>query len=297
MKKLLLIIIILTNLSVSNASELNNDIIELAKIYRNFMFRNSPVESTFKQLQNIDNIELTGSVKFIKEAITTNNSLTEKEFLSLPGTTTLAQLYIIRRVSWNLGEEIPKDNYDVIKELQSKNTSRYELVDNYYNMLFSGIANKNQPFDLSDVNFELFDYGLADDTEKGIFFLIAADLCGTTIWGYMNIVKPPNYKAALGYVEKFPKFNGQPYFQYIDFGFPDFEMKIERDKGKESYKNYYINKFYDLLLSHFACLSQKKKQKDEKEDLALGSILRIRNYYKYSTNQEMLESIFTTIEK
>ncbi len=297
MRPLLLLLVILTNLSMSQAQSLNSDMVELAKLYRNFMFRNSPSESTFKQLDNIKTAEFSGSVKFIRESITSQNALTTKEFLTLPDEKTLLQLYIIRRVSWNLGEETPKDNNDVISELQNKQLSRYELIDSYYDMLFSGVANKNQPFDLSNTNFDLFDYGLADDTEKGIFFLKAMDFCGTSIWGYINIAQPPNYNRAMEYIQKFPKFNGQPYYQYLDFGFPDFELQVEKDKGKESFKFYYINKYYDTLLNHLECLSQKKKQKEDRRDLVLGSILKEKNYYKYSKKKEVLESLFTTMER
>ena len=205
--------------------------------------------------------------------------------------------YIIRRVNWNLREKSPRDNGVVIKEIQTQGLTRYELLDSYYDKMFSGVANKNQPFDLSTTIFELFDYGLNDETEKGIFFLKAMDFCGTTIWGYMNIVKPPNYKKALEYINKYPKFNGQSYFQYLNFGFSDFELQVEKDKDKESFKAYYINKYYDTLLSHMACLSQKKKQKQAKEDLALGSILKERNYYEYSKKKDVLESIFKTMER
>lgn len=297
MKKVLLVITILANISIANASELNNDIVSLAKIYRNSMFRNFPTESTFRQLDKIQTDELKGATKFIRETITTRNALTTKEFLSLPDEKTLLQVYIIRRVNWNLREATPRDNDEVIFELQNKQLTRYELIDSYYDMLFSGVANKNQPFDLSATNFEMFDYGFADETEKGIFFLKAMDFCGTTIWGYTNIVKPPNYKKALAYIENYPMFNGQPYFQYLDFGFPDFEMEIEKDKGKESYKSYYINKYYDTLLSHLASLGQKKRHRKAKNDLVLGSILKERNYYKYSKKNSVLESIFTTMER
>lgn len=281
MRRIFLIaILIVGNLSVMKASDLNNDLIELAKIYRNFMFRNSPTTSTFEQLAEIKSPELINSTKFIKETITTGNKLTTTEFLKLSDESTLKYIYIIRRINWNIREEAPKDNNELITELSKKEIPRYELIDSYYDMLFSGVGNKNQPFDLSDVDFQMNKYDLKDDTEKGIFFLKAMDLCGTLIWGYMNIVKPPNYKKAFPLIEKYPKFNGQPYYQYIDFGFPDFEMVIVKDKDKESYKSYYLNKYYDTLLSHLECLSQKKKDKEKRNDLLLGSILKEENYYK-----------------
>jgi len=298
MRRIFLIaILIVGSLSVIKASDLNNDLIDLAKIYRNFMFRNSPTPSIFEQLGEIKSPELINSTKFIKETITTGNKLTTVEFLKLPDETTLKYIYIIRRINWNIREEAPKDNNELITELSEKEIPRYELIDSYYDMLFSGVGNKNQPFDLSDVNFQMNKYDLKDDTEKGIFFLKAMDLCGTLIWGYMNIVKPPNYKKTLPLIEKYPKFNGQPYYQYLDFGFPDFEMVIVKDKDKESYKSYYLNKYYDTLLAHLECLSQKKKYKERRNDLLLGSILKEENYYKYSKKKDILDGLFTTMKR
>ena len=286
--------IILLSLSAIKANDLNSDLVELAKIYRNFMFRNSPTESTYNQLNGIKSAELANSAMFIKETITSKNHLAETEFLRIPDEKTLKYVYIIRRINWNIREEKPRDNAELISELTQMEVPRYELIDSYYDMLFSGIGNKNQPFDLSGTNFSTSEYDLRDDTEKGIFFLKAMDLCGTVIWGYMNVVNPPNHKAALENIEKYPRFNGQPYFQYLDFGFPDFDMKIQDGKGKESYKAYYINKYYDTLLSHLAILSQKKKDKGLRTDLVLGSILKERNYYRYSKRRNELEALFTT---
>lgn len=298
MKKIILMAFLAVgSLSVLRANDLNNDLIEIAKIYRNFMFRNSPTAATFKQLAEIESTELTNSTKFIKETITTSNKLTSTEFLKLPDENTLRYVYIIRRINWNLREDKPRDNIELISELSNKEIPRYELIDSYYDMLFSGVGNKNQPFDLSSVDFEMNKYDLKDDTEKGIFFLKAMDLCGTLIWGYMNIVKPPNYQKALLFIEKYPKFNGQPYYQYLDFGFTDFEMIIEKDKVKESYKSYYLNKYYDTLLSDLECLSQKKKYKEQRTDLLLGSILKEEIYYKYSKKKEVLETLFTEMER
>jgi hypothetical protein len=298
MRRIFLIaILIVGSLSVMKASDLNNDLIKLAKIYRNFMFRNSPTESTFEQLAEIKSPELINSTKFIKETITTGNELTTEEFLKLPDESTLKYIYIIRRINWNIREEVPKDNNELIIEFSEKEIPRYELIDSYYDMLFSGVGNKNQPFDLSDVDFQMNKYDLKDDTEKGIFFLKAMDLCATLIWGYMNIVKPPNYKKALPLIEKYPKFNGQPYYQYLDFGFPDFDMVIVKDKDKESYKSYYLNKYYDTLLAHLECLSQKKKDKEKRNDLLLGSILKEENYYKYSKKKDILDGLFTTMKR
>ncbi|MGV8946259.1 MAG: hypothetical protein ACOH1N_07510 [Lutibacter sp.] len=296
MKKItLLILILVTNFQFVNATELNPELIELAKIYRNFMFRNNTTDYAYEQLTNIKSQELEKTTSFIKEAITLNNRLTTDKFLIIPDEETLYQIYIVRRINWNIRKENPKDNNELIFELRAKNVPRYELIESYYDMLFSGVGNKNQPFDLSQTDFRIDNYQLKDDTEKGIFFLKAIQFCGTTIWGYMNVVKPPNYKKALEYIDNYPKFNGQKYYQYLDFGFKDFEMEIEKDKGIESYKYYYINKYYQTLLYHMMCLNQKEKYKKERENLLLGSILKEKNYYKYSKNKETLEGFFQTM--
>ena len=296
-KTILLAAFLLAFLSGVKANDLNSDLVELAKIYRNFMFRNSPTESTYAQLKGVKSAELATSARFIRETITSNNRLAETEFLKLPDEATLKYVYIIERINWNIREEKPRDNVELISELIEKEIPRYELIDSYYDMLFNGIGNKNQPFDLSQTNFNTSEYDLVDDTEKGIFFLNAMDLCGKVIWGYMNVVNPPNHKAALENINKYPRFNGQPYYQYLDFGFPDFEMKIEKGKGTESYKAYYINKYYDTLLSHLAILSQKKKDRERRKDLLLGSILKEKNYYRYSKKKNELEALFTTVER
>jgi len=297
MKKIILLtLILISNIQFTNATELNPELIELAKVYRNFMFRNNATEYAFEKLDKINSPKLTKTIAFIKETITSNNNLTTEKFLILPDEETLYQIYIIRRVNWNIREENPKDNNELISELIKKKVSRYELIDSYYSMLFSGVGNKNQPFDLSEIDFRPDNYELKNDTEKGIFFLKSMQFCGTTIWGYMNVVKPPNYKKTLSYINNFPKYNGQLYYQYLDFGFPDFEMKIIKDKGIESYKHYYINKYYQTLLYHMMSLNQKKKYKKKRENLLLGSILKEKNYYKYSKNKQTLEGFFRTMK-
>jgi hypothetical protein len=71
------------------------------------------------------------------------------------------------------------------------------LLDNYYDMLFKSVGNKNQPFDLSKQNFEMKDYNFKDETEKGIMFLKCMEYFGEAIWGLINVVDPPNTNEAL----------------------------------------------------------------------------------------------------
>lgn len=98
------------------------------------------------------------------------------------------------------------------------------MVDNYYDLLFTAVGNKIQAFRLFESGFfKLKEYNLIDETEKGIFFLECMNYCGRTIWGYINVPKPMNTKKAYEFIGNFPKFNSQPYYQFNDLYFPDFE--------------------------------------------------------------------------
>lgn len=269
----------------------NEKLIELGKTYKDFMFRNEPTKEVFKGIKTAVSENLKNATEFIVQTITTENKLLTQQFLSRPEDHTLKQIFIIRAINLNLREENRKDNNKLIDSLMSENIPTYELVDNYYGMLFTGVGNKNQPFDFSKVNFQLKDYNLKDDTEKGIFFLRCMRECNSVIWGYMNVVKPANTKKAYEDIKKYPKFSGQPYYQYTDFYFTDFEMNI-KNEGKQSYKGYYLDKYYETLLFHLICLNKENKTEKEKNDLLLGSILKERNLYKYTKYKDTLEELF-----
>jgi hypothetical protein len=295
MKKILVILfIILTSWTYSQENE---KLIDLGKAYKNFMFRTEPPKETIKRLKENTPLGLLKTSNFILETLRTKNNLLKTDFLKLPDSKTLKQIYIVRSINYNIRKEDQIDNNKLIDSLESKEIPRNELIDAYYDILFAGVGNKNQPFNLKNVNFELDDYNLENETEKGIFFLECMNLCGTSIWGYINVPKPPNYKEAYSLIEKYPKFNGLNYFEYTDLNFPDFEMVIDSDKGKESYKGYYINKFYETLLYNMICLKKGFGSEKEVEQLLVTSILKNQNLYKYSNNKDILESLFRTIKR
>jgi hypothetical protein len=274
----------------------NEKLIELGKAYKNFMFANEPPKSLEKNLQTNLPQNLQLAANFILQTISTGNDLLDNKYLALPDNSTLKFIYIIHSINYNARKESPVDNIKLIDSLKAVVIPRNELIDDYYSILFASIGNKNKPFDLSKTDFDLTQYNLADDTEKGIFFLECISSCGSQVWGYMNIVKPPNTKKSLDLIKKFPKFNGMKYYQYTDFNFPDFEMIITTDEGRQSYKSFYLDKFYETLLSHLISLNREKAKEKEINDLLLGSILKEKYLYKYSKNKETLESLFKEVK-
>lgn len=274
----------------------NDKIIELGKAYNNFMFRNEPTKSDIKEMKANVPEEFKFTADFIAESITKKNKLLTEKFLSRPDDKVLNQIYIINKVRQNLINEDQIDNNKLIDSLMNKDIPTYELVDNYYDIIFTSVGNKNKPFNMSKVNFKLKEYNLKDDTEKGIFFLKCMDYCGKEIWGYINIVNPANTIKAFENISKYPKFDGRPYYQYSDFYFNDFEMNILVGKGMQSYKSYYLGKYYEVLMSHLLCIITDKRGEKEEYDLLFGSILNDRKLYKYTEYKQILEDIFHQIK-
>jgi len=283
--------ICLTVCSFGQTSE-NDKLIELGRAYKNFMFRNDPPKGFIKDLQANVPSSLKKTTDFIVQTISTDNKLMKKEYLMVPDNQTLKYIYIVYAINENLREENQKDNYKIIDSLSKADIPKNELIEYYYSISFCGVGNKNKPFDFSKLDFKLNEYNLANDTEKGIFFLECMKSCGSEIWGYMNIVKPPNTEKAMEYINKYPKFNGLKYYQYTDLNFPDFKMVIVKDNGVESYKTYFLNKYYELLIYHLFCLNKQGAKEDVKNDLMLGSILKERNLYKYTKYKDALEKMF-----
>jgi hypothetical protein len=286
-----LLALCITFLATGQKTE-NQKLIELGKAYKNFMFSNEPTKDELNKIKSDVPERLKTSAAFIVQTITTKNKLLTAAYLSRPDDNVLKQIYIIAAINANLRTENQIDNNKLIDSLSGSQISAYELLDNYYDMLFIAMGNKNKPFNLSNTDLKPDEYGLKDDTEKGIMVLKAIASCGTEIWGYMNIVKPANTRKAYENIKKFPKINGRPYYQYMDFYFPDFEMKITEELDKQSYKGYYLNKFYEVLLSHLICLSKEGATEKEELDLKLGSILKENKLYKYTKYKETLEHIF-----
>ena len=278
---------------MANSQNLDSDhLIELGKFYSSYMFMSNPPKTVEKDLGDDFNEDFEGAVAFIKEAAKSNNKLLSDKYLLLPDTVTLKIIYIVDALHQNPHREKPLTPNTLIDSLLNSPTPLFELADEYYSTLFTAVGNKNKPFNMSKVNFSLDEYGLNSDLLKGIFYLRCMDFCGSQIFGYMNIVKPPNTEKAFDYIGKFPKFNHSEYFRYTDLYFEDFEMELFNDKGMQSYKDYYIDKLYSTLLNHLICLDKESKDEGAINELLLGSILKTSTLYKHTSYKETLESIF-----
>ena len=74
-------------------------------------------------------------------------------------------------------------------------------------------------------------------------------------------------------------------------------MVVIESKGIQSYKEYYLDKYYETLLYHWVCLKKEGASEKEINDLLLGSILKERSLYPYTQYKETLEEIFKEVEE
>lgn len=287
-----LLISYISTLSIAQSTLNTKHIIELGKYYSEYMLSQEPSEEFNEKFGTDFEENLQQATAFIKETATKKNELLTDKFLKVPDSTTLKVIYIIDALHQNPHLKSPKDPVELVDSLKMAQIPMQYLIDEYYQTIFTSIGNKNLPFNLSKIDFDLNAYGLKNEQYKGIFYLRCMEMCGKQIFGYMNIVDPPNTKKALSYIKKYPKFNGVVYYKYTNLGFDDFQMEILNDKGEESYKSYFITSLYSTLLSHLVCLKKENKSDKEIDDLLFNSILSDESLYKYTAQKDLLEAIY-----
>ena len=153
----------------------------------------------------------------------------------------------------------PISNEKVIKRIKFKNISEEELLAKYYETLIGNLVNKMETIDFSVVNFDFEKLKLKTKTEKGIFFLIVMERLGGYYWANETISEYINSDDILNMIKRYPKFDGKKYYEYNDFNFQDFNLSIDIRRAKESFKDYYVKKYINIIQYHFEELKTKLK--------------------------------------
>lgn len=281
---------VFTALPILLIAQSADPLLDLARFYKDNIFMNEPTKEAVKSLETNVPDSLAQVRNFIIETATPNNDLLKKAFLVLPEERSLKQLHRIRQLDLELRKNGDSRLVSFQDSLDAHPPHRQELVRNYYTMLFTSVGNKNKPFDLSRVDIRLSELGLTNDGERAVVFLECMDLCRSVIWGYMNVVKPPNTSKAKAHIAKFPKVNGTEYHRFGDLVFDDFLFVY--DDSLQSYKNVMIHEYMDLLLMHLLVLDGEKAREEDVRDLLLGSALRNERLYAFTRHRSTLESIF-----
>lgn len=287
MKNIFTVIAVLITFSIA-AQDLNTtqEIINLAKIYRGNHGLSGLDDNSKSIFDKYNNTEFETVAKFIEESTKKKNRIIEPEFLTRPDSSTLKIFHTIIMVNYNMYESDPMDNEKVVEKYLKKDISVYEQIQQYYGSLFVSVINKNRPFDYSNLNWNLTELGLKDDKEQAVFFLVFMDKLGSQISSFHRAMRGPNWDGIEKYVKLLPKINGKNYYEFDAFYFKDFKMTIY--KKNRFFKEYYMPKFYDILVAHILMMEQKEFDRTEITKFLLTSILSQKQYYEYCTRMDVV---------
>lgn len=267
------------------------EIVNLAKIYRGNHGLSGLDDKSNSIFAKYNGTEFETVAKFIEESTKEKNRVIETEFLSRPDSATLKIFHTIIMVNYNMYESNPDDNEKVAEKFLKKNITVYEQIQQYYGSLFISVINKNRPFDYSNQNWDLDSLGFKDDKEKAVFFLVFMDKLGSQISSFHGAMRGPNWDGIEKYVKLLPKINNKNYYEFDAFYFKDFEMMIY--KKERNFKEYYLPKFYDILVGHILMMEQKKFERQEITKFLLTSILSQKQYYDYCNKMDVINSYMT----
>lgn len=287
MKNIFTVIAVLITFSIA-AQDLNTtqEIINLAKIYRGNHGLSGLDDNSTSIFDKYNDTKFETVAKFIEESTKKKNRIIESEFLTRPDSSTLKIFHTIIMVNYNMYESDPMDNEKVVEKYLKKDISVYEQIQQYYGSLFVSVINKNRPFDYANLNWNLTELGLKDDKEQAVFFLVFMDKLGSQISSFHGAMRGPNWDGIEKYVKLLPKINGKNYYEFDAFYFKDFKMTIY--KKNRYFKEYYMPKFYDILVAHILMMEQKEFDRTEITKFLLTSILSQKQYYEYCTQMDVV---------
>jgi hypothetical protein len=216
-----------------------SDLIQLAKIYKEYHAWNTPDSSVFEQIEEIKSKGLENEKHFIAEVIKINNDILNKRFLSKPDTSTLKNIYLIRQLTRNMYADKPLKHSKVISQTNWDSINYIELLANYYDIIFGFMVNKHEDLNLNGVNFDFEELGFNTQIEKEVFFFTSFN-CVV----YINYVWIPRHdavdddfkKAMIGF-SRLPTYNRMPYYLFQNLEVAEFrEEYADVDELNDGYK-------------------------------------------------------------
>ena len=268
-----------TNLLSQISNEDFPNLIELAEIYSKD--NNGFGENYISSIEKLRTKNLNHIIDALILISKGDKKIFSSEFLSKPDSIELKYWYVLREIHYNNQSESKKiSSEDIAKKILNNKIDSRWLLDNYYYRLHGGFAKIFNEEDLSNINFDLEEYKLENETEKAILFF---NLSNSFIQRFKILNQMKNPDKLLEFESRLPNFNGKPYFEYLAFGFEDFDW-VGYEKV-ESYKTRHIKNLFDSLLSNMVALGEKNQYEDAIY-LYFNSILSKPEFFKYSENLE-----------
>jgi hypothetical protein len=150
-------------------------------------------------------------------------ALLDKRFLYRPSQQDLYLWYVIREIHYNHVSKAqkPRPARVVATEVLGQTIDSRFLLDNYYYRFGSGLGFLFNTEDLSGYNFNLDSLGLQNETEKAIFYFNMLNALATGRFRVLQVMKKDD--KIIYFAGRLPKFNGQEYYRYKHFDYPDFK--------------------------------------------------------------------------
>ncbi len=292
MKIVYLIPLFLLFAQAGEAQEPQNleEFIELAQILRKYKPMQEP-KGLQKAINRIESPDLAYTKRFIDISLSNRKPLLEKDMLMMQDSQTLHTIYSVLELAKYLDPSDSTKNKAIAKQICARPTRETDLLHGYYNYLFISVIHPYEDYGIRKQRFFFDDLDLATATERSTFFLVGMSKYFSLIYKQIYIQSPPDPIAALSWIVDFPTYENKPYYYYKDFDFPDFKVKI--DNRYQSFKSYYLNQYYELLLSHLYVLRETKGKEKQAKDLLENSILSDPSLYKYADvqRQDILKTL------
>lgn len=243
----------------------------------------------------LDQLDASGTHKeataFIKECIRKKGKLLEGVYLQRPSEKVLRDLWLVKQL--DMEEHTGREARHPLRVLDSLSTVEpdyYNLVMDYYLMLFAKASNQYTHKQFDKMNFELGDLGL-DQTEKEIFFLSCMYHYRRkflTAWDE-SPSEEVDWKEIKRRVNRIPTFDSKPYYMFNGFVGNDRLYQIFSDVPyATSYYHTFMNAYYDVLIKNFIAYVRMDSDTYAINDLKYNSWLNAPSFFKYSSDQGFL---------
>jgi hypothetical protein len=232
-------------------AQTDEEIIILAEVYNKYHWAKENDEA-FEMLSKVISPEALQCKQFVEETIKTQNEILSNKFLTKPSIETLKSLYIIFKVNYNMFEQKPGNNFEIISKLKKEHIDSRELLTFYYRSIFSNLVNKNRDQDFSNLNFKSDDLNLRTETEKNIFFLVSMERFGMNIWGFMNIANK-NCDRVRQEIKKWPLFDGVKFDSVNILKMDKFRVEVDKRDPRVDFEKYYLGKLKQTISYYKQC--------------------------------------------
>jgi len=268
------------------------NLVAISELYSSNM--NTQGEQLAKSVDSLRTPALSNFVNAFIATGRTDTAAINLRFQRRPDNNDLKIWYILRDIHYNnvSKTKTKRPALEVAKETFAKNIDERWLLINYYYRIHNGMAMLFNDADLSNYNFDLDQMGFKNDTEKAIFYFSITD---RLLRGRYMVLKSMKNDIRISEVsKKMVKFNGKPYYHFMQFAFPDFEYW--GFETPEQYRKQNLDYLMNTLMIQFIA-NMGTGDRKVAEELYYNSILSQPAYFEYGNAQESLKALYEKWKK